>query len=59
MNELLPIISTAFSGTSLAGVTLILYRITEIEKDVRSIRNKQSETSEKVVRLETLAERAS
>jgi len=57
MNELLPLVSTGFSGFSLAGVVLILYRLTELEKDVRIIRDKSDQTSNKVIRLEALKEK--
>ena len=49
-------LSVTFSGASVAGVALILYRMGQLERDVQNIRDDHKDTSAKVIRLETLSE---
>ena len=57
MSELFQMVQAGFSGVSLTVLVMILYRVTQIEKDLAALTKDHNETSAEVIRLKTLAER--
>lgn len=52
MLELAPLIGTGLSGASVAILLLVLYRVTELEKDHKELRGFLTDTRERVIKLE-------
>ena len=57
MTDLIPTLQTTLSGANLAILLLVLYRVTNLEKEVSDVRDKLSDTREKVVALDAVKER--